>query len=91
MRHGLEQTACVVVAGGLADCVCVSLLDHFSVVHHDNTVAHMPDDSKVMRDEKQRELELLLKIFEQIQDLSLNADVKGADRLVTNEELGLDS
>ncbi len=46
----------------------------------------MANDGKIVRDEKIRQAELLLQIFEQIDDLRLNGDVERRDRLVANDE-----
>ncbi len=43
-----------------------------------------------MGDEKVRQFELLLQIFQQVDDLCLNRNVERRDRLVADDETGFD-
>jgi hypothetical protein len=47
------------------------------------------DDGEVVRDEEIREVEVALEPFEQVDDLSLDRDVEGRDRLVADDEVGV--
>ena len=42
-----------------------------------------------MRDEKVGQVEFLLQVLEQVDDLRLNRNVECRDRLVANDELGV--
>ena len=55
-------------------------------IHHRDPVTDMLDHSQIMRDEKQRKVELFLQIDEQIDDLRLNRDVKCRDRFISNNQ-----
>ena len=50
----------------------------------------MPDDREVVRDEQVREVELLLQLLEQVDDLRLDRDVERGDRLVRDDEVGVE-
>ena len=43
-----------------------------------------------MRDEEVREAEVALQVLEQVQDLRLDRDVERRDRLVADDEVGVD-
>ena len=47
----------------------------------------MADDGKVVRDEEVGEVEVLLERLEQVDDLRLDGDVQGGDRLVADDEV----
>ena len=57
---------------------------------HGDLVADVLDDGEVMGDEEVGEAELLLQIHEKIDDLGLDGNVEGADRLVANDEFRFD-
>ncbi len=44
-----------------------------------------------MRDEEVSQVQLLLQVFEHVDDLGLNRDVQRGDRLIADNELGVDS
>src|SRR5262245_31087487 len=50
----------------------------------------MADDGEVVGDEEVREPEVLLKLLEQVDHLCLNRDVERRDRLVGDDEVGID-
>ncbi|MNP41710.1 hypothetical protein D3C76_1354260 [compost metagenome] len=49
----------------------------------------MPDDTEIMADEQIRQIQLLLYIPQEVQHLCLNRYIKCRDRLVGNNQLGL--
>ena len=71
-----------VVGGGL--------LDHPAEVHDADPVADVPHDGQVVGDDEVGEVELVLQLLEQVDHLRLHRDVEGRDRLVGDDELGLD-
>jgi hypothetical protein len=65
-----------------------SLFDYLAEIHHRHAIRYVPDHRKVMRDEKISQFELLLKLREQIQYLSLYRNVERRDRFIANDEFG---
>jgi hypothetical protein len=47
----------------------------------------MTDDSQIVGDEKVGKTQLLLQIFQKIQNLGLHRDIEGTDRFITDNEL----
>ena len=58
-------------------------------VHHPDPVADVLDDREVVGDEQVGQAELLLEVVEQVQDLALDRHVERRDRLVADDELGV--
>jgi len=63
---------------------------HAAEVHDHDALAEVFDDGEIVRDEQVREPTVTLDVLKQIDDLGLDADVEGADRLVTDYEPWLD-
>ena len=61
-------------------------LDDLAQVHHRHPVADVPDHRQLVGDEQVGQVELLLQVFHQVDDLRLDRDVEGADRLVRDHE-----
>ena len=49
----------------------------------------MLDDGQIVGDEKIRQVALFLQGFQQVDDLRLNGDVQRGDRLIADDELGV--
>jgi hypothetical protein len=64
-------------------------LDDLPQVHDRDPVGDVTNDAEVVRDEDIREPELVLDVFEQVDDLCLDRDVEGRDRLVGDDQLRL--
>src|SRR5215472_18263181 len=64
-------------------------LDHFAEVHDDDPVPDRAHDLKVVRDEDVADAELPLQAPEQLEDLTLDRDVKGRQRFVGHDQLWL--
>ena len=56
----------------------------------DDAVADVLDHAEVVADEEIREVERALQLHEQVEHLRLDRHVERRDRLVADEELGLD-
>ena len=67
----------------------VGHLDDPAEVHHRDAVADVLDDAHVVGDEDVRQSQLPLEGLEQVQDLGLDGDVEGRDRLVADDEVRL--
>ena len=58
-------------------------------VHHGDPVADVADHRQVVGDEQVGEIEPVLELLEQVDDLRLDRDVEGRDRLVGDDQVGL--
>ena len=59
-------------------------------MHDQDKVTNVLNHSKIMGNEQIRDAQLFLQILQEIDDLSLDADIESADRLVANDETRLD-
>ena len=64
-------------------------LDDPPEVHHGDPVADVADDAQVVGDEQVGQPELALQPLEQVDDLGLDRHVERADRLVGDDQVGL--
>ncbi len=60
-----------------------------ATAHHGNPVGHVVDNRQIVRDEQVCQAEFLLQVFQQIQHLRLNGDVQRRDRLIADQQFGL--
>ena len=65
-------------------------LDDLAEVHDRDPVGDVADDGEVVGDEQVGQPEVRLEPLEQVDDLRLDRHVEGADRLVADDDLGLD-
>src|SRR5215831_169051 len=65
-------------------------LDDAAEIHDGDAPADMFDDRQIMGDEEISESKLLLQVFQQIDDLGLDRDVKRRDWLVADDQLRFD-
>src|SRR5918993_5911996 len=63
------------------------LLDNASGVHDGDAIAHLGDDTQVVRDEQDAHSVLALKVAKQRQNLGLDRDVQGSRWLVRDQQL----
>ncbi len=61
--------------------------DNLSQIHDRHSVADMLDHPEIVRNEKIGEMHLLLELLEEIDDLRLDGDIQGGDRLIGYDEL----
>ena len=66
----------------VVELVDPGLLHNLAQVHNGHSVAYVPNDAEIVRDEQVRQAEPVLKLFQQVYYLRLNRDVEGRDRLV---------
>src|SRR5256884_331479 len=88
--HGREQRLRVRVQRRVVERLAVGDLDDLAEVHDGHAVGDVAHDREVVGDEQVRETELRLEVFQQVDDLRLDRDVEGRDRLVADDERGLD-
>ena len=67
------------------------LLDHLSSVHDDHPGAGLGDHCQIVGNQQHRQSQLLAKLLQQLEDLSLDGDIEGRGRLVGNQEIGFGS
>lgn len=60
-----------------------------AAVHHDNVVAHVGDDTQVVRDEDDGHAHLLLERVHELKNLRLDGDIQGGGRFVRDHDRGL--
>jgi hypothetical protein len=86
-RDGRKKGPSIRMQRVLEEFVARGKLDDVAIIHDGDAIAEIFDDRKVMSDEEHGETHLFLEVIEQVDDLSPNRDVEGADRFVANEEL----
>jgi len=62
---------------------------HFAEVQHDDPVGDVANHRKIVGNEEVREAEPFLQLEHQVDDLRLDVDVESGDRLVGNDEFGI--
>jgi hypothetical protein len=67
----------------------IAELDEFTAVHHRNPMTNMPDDSNIMADKDNRQIELYLQSHQKIDNLSLQGDIEGRDGFIRHDYLWL--
>ena len=63
-----------------------SNFDDLPQIHHGDTMAYPFNGRHVVADEQERELQLLLKVHQNVDDLRLDRYIKRRDRFVANDE-----
>src|SRR6266496_1268350 len=84
--HGREQGLGVRVLRVLVERLPVGQLDDLAEVHHGHLVRDVANRREVVGHEQIRQAEAGLELLEQVDDLRLNRDVQGRDRLVADDE-----
>ena len=74
----------------VVDLILVALLDDFAEIHHGDAIAEMAHHRQVVSDEQVGNAELVLDVFEEIHHLCLHRDVQCRDRLVGDDDAGID-
>ena len=77
--------------GPLEHVVAHGAFDDPALGHDRDAVAHVTHDGEVVGDEEVAHPALLLELQQEVEDLALDGDVQGGDRLVTDDELGFES
>ena len=86
---GRKQRLRVGMQGVLVEFFAGCQLHDLAEVHHCHAVADVPDHGEVVRNEEVGQMELALQLFEQVDDLRLNGNVKGRDGLITHNKVRL--
>ncbi len=69
--------------------LCRPDFHNLAKIHHSDLVGEESHDAQVVSDENQRGVEVLLNFEQQVQDCCLDRDIQRADRLVTEDEIGV--
>ena len=88
-RHRRQQRPRVRMAGIAKQHLAVRLLHHHAEVHDGNLVADVLHHRQIVRDEQERQVQILLQVAQQVQDLGLNRDIQRRDGFVADDEVGL--
>ena len=86
--NGIQQCSRVRVFRFREDLLLRSIFDNFAEIHHGDKVRDIFDDSEVVGDEEICKVPLDLYFFEEVQDLRLYRDIKGARGFVEDNEVG---
>ena len=70
--------------------VAAGNFDDLAEIHHRDAIADVFDNAQVMGDEQEGQVELLLKLLQQIQDPRLDGDIERRHRLVEHKETRVD-
>ena len=68
-----------------------SRLDDAAEIHDGDMIADVPHDPQVVRDEQIGKTTFSLNVFQQVDHLGLDRNVEGGDRLVGDDQLGVES
>jgi hypothetical protein len=72
LRNSIEQNPSVRMQRPAEEILPIGHLHHFSHIHDSNSITDMFDDAKVMGDEEVGETQLVSKIHQEVEDLSLD-------------------
>ena len=64
-------------------------LNHLTQIHNGNAIGNVLHDGQVVSDKQIRGTELVLEFLEQVQNLGLNGHIQSGNRLVADNQLGL--
>ena len=87
---GAQQGLGVGVLGVGEEFVGGGHLHALPQVHHHDLVGDVLHDAHVVGDEQVGQAQFLLQVHEEVEDLGLDGDVQGRDRLVADDELGVE-
>ena len=86
-RNCTEKSSGIRVSGGGEEFVGVGLLHELSQIHYSNSVGNVSDYPKIMGYKEISDSFLLLQILQQVYNLGLDRDVKGANRFVADNKI----
>ena len=81
-----EQVSGVFVLRFSVDHLSRSSFHNLSATQDHHFIANMLDDGKIVRNEQIGDPQLILQIFEQVNNLRLNTDIQSADRFIAYDE-----
>ena len=90
LGNGVDERPCVGMDRVLVHALGRADLDEFAQVHDAHRVGDVPHDRQVVGDHDVAELVSGLELLQQVEDLRLDRDVEGRDRLVGDDEAGFE-
>jgi hypothetical protein len=85
-RGGRKQALRIWMKGLTKHFLSIAKLDDLAQIHHSYCSRHLASDSQIMGYEQQGQAKFVLKITQQIENLSLHRYVERADRLIGHDE-----
>jgi len=82
--YGREQGQGIGVDGVVVQCFCGPVLHDVSQVHHRNGIADIADHMEIVGDEEIAETEFGLQLLQEIDNLGLDRDIEGRNRLIAD-------
>ncbi len=67
-----------------------AIFHNFTLPHHDDVVAHLPDHRQIVRDEQVGEAKIALQTQQQVENPRLHRNIKGGSCFVEDQQLGFD-
>src|ERR1700730_1537280 len=89
-RYGGEQRAAVRMSCRVKDALPARRLDDAAKIHDGDLIADVTDDRQIVGDEDVGEAEFALQLLQEIDDLRLDREVERGDRLVADDQFGID-
>ena len=86
LRNCRQKRLCVRVRRVGVDVLAFTGLDDLAQVHDRHTVADLPDDGQIVRDQDVRDGKFALESFKQVHDLGLDRYVQRRQWLIKNEQ-----
>jgi len=87
---GVEQALGIGVLGVVHDLFGRAFLDDLAEIENVDAIGDLAHHGEIMGDEEVGEAELGLQALEEVEDLRLDRDIEGRDRLVADQNLGID-
>ncbi len=85
--NGAEQCLGVGVSWLIENRLYRAIFHHPAAIHHHHAINCFGDDAEIMGDHHQPHAEFRLQVFDQLQNLRLNGDVKSRCRFIGNQHL----
>ena len=89
-RHGRQQGLGVGVDGAPVELLRGRDLDDLAEIHDRDPVGDVPHHAEVVGDEDVSEAQLVLQVVQEVDHLRADRDVQGGDRLVRDDQLGVE-
>ena len=89
-RYGGKECAAVRMGCRVKNALPARRLDDAAKIHYGDLIADMTDDRQIVGDEDVGEAELPLQFLQEIDDLRLDREVERGDRLITDDQFGID-
>lgn len=85
-----DKASCIGVDAVRDKLEAVRKLHEFAEIHNADAVRDMANDAEIVGNKQISKSEIRLQVLKHIDDLRLNGDVERGDRLIADDELGID-